>query len=60
MWKCLAKVCSSLGYFRKRMQNQMNNIREGYHMAIEYSEKNNFELNKQLSALNKTLKYFGQ
>ena len=33
----------TLGYFRTRMQNQIDNIRIGYEMAIKYSEQNNFE-----------------
>jgi hypothetical protein len=33
----------TLGYFKKRMNNQMTNIRLGYLMAKKYSEKNNFE-----------------
>ena len=33
----------TLGYFRTRMQNQINNIGHGFRMAIEYSKKNNFE-----------------
>ena len=33
----------TLGYFKKRMNNQMTNIRNGYLMAKEYSSKNNFE-----------------
>ena len=33
----------TLGYFRKRMQNQMDNIRKGYLMAKKYSENNGFE-----------------
>lgn len=33
----------TLGYFRKRMQNQMNNIRNGYLMAMEYAQAHGFE-----------------
>jgi len=33
----------TIGYFRKRMQNQMDNIREGFNMATAYSKKNSFE-----------------
>jgi len=33
----------TLGYFKKRMNNQMQNIRNGYLMAKKYSERNNFE-----------------
>ena len=33
----------TIGYFRKRMQNQMNNIQRGYFMAQKYAEENNFE-----------------
>ena len=33
----------TLGYFRKRMQNQMDNIRKGYLMAMQYAKENNFE-----------------
>tara|TARA_Y100001963_G_scaffold153910_1_gene241619 strand:+ start:878 stop:1666 length:789 start_codon:yes stop_codon:yes gene_type:complete len=33
----------TLGYFRRRMQNQMDNIRSGYLMAMKYSRDNNFE-----------------
>ena len=32
----------TLGYFRQRMQNQMDNIRKGFLMAQEYSKQNNF------------------
>ena len=32
----------TLGYFKKRMNNQMQNIRNGFLMAKEYSERNNF------------------
>jgi len=33
----------TIGYFRKRMQNQMNNIREGFKMCSEYAKRNSFE-----------------
>tara|TARA_B100000131_G_scaffold323231_1_gene380715 strand:- start:8343 stop:9128 length:786 start_codon:yes stop_codon:yes gene_type:complete len=33
----------TLGYFKKRMNNQMQNIRNGFLMAKEYSEHNNFK-----------------
>lgn len=33
----------TLGYFKKRMQNQMNNIRSGFLMAQEYAQKNGFK-----------------
>ena len=33
----------TLGYFRKRMQNQMNNIRKGFLMAQKYATDNGFE-----------------
>ena len=33
----------TLAYFRQRMQNQMDNIRNGYLMAMKYAEDNNFE-----------------
>ena len=33
----------TLGYFRTRMQNQIDNIAHGYSMAKEYSIENNFE-----------------
>ncbi len=33
----------TLGYFRQRMQNQMDNIRKGFLMAQKYAEENNFE-----------------
>ena len=33
----------TLGYFKKRMNNQMQNIRKGYQMAKAYSERHNFE-----------------
>tara|TARA_R110001583_G_scaffold38769_5_gene124999 strand:+ start:1177 stop:1965 length:789 start_codon:yes stop_codon:yes gene_type:complete len=33
----------TLGYFKKRMNNQMQNIRNGFLMAQQYSEDNNFE-----------------
>ena len=33
----------TLGYFRTRMQNQIDNIGRGFEMALEYSKKNNFE-----------------
>jgi hypothetical protein len=32
----------TLGYFRKRMQNQMNNIRFGFLLAQDYASKNGF------------------
>ena len=32
----------TLGYFKKRMNNQMENIRNGYLMAKKYSEENGF------------------
>jgi len=32
----------TLGYFRTRMQNQMDNIRSGYLLAMKYAEENNF------------------
>jgi len=37
------KDFGTLGYFRKRMQNQMNNIRKGFLMAQEYASENGFE-----------------
>tara|TARA_Y100000034_G_C6901531_1_gene417102 strand:+ start:1387 stop:2178 length:792 start_codon:yes stop_codon:yes gene_type:complete len=33
----------TLGYFRTRMQNQIDNIGKGYEMAKEYSKENGFE-----------------
>lgn len=33
----------TLGYFRTRMQNQIDNIGSGFAMAKEYSQANNFE-----------------
>ena len=33
----------TLGYFRTRMQNQIDNIGKGFEMAKEYAKKNNFE-----------------
>jgi hypothetical protein len=33
----------TLGYFKRKMNNQMRNIQNGYNMAINYSRKNNFE-----------------
>jgi FkbM family methyltransferase len=33
----------TLGYFKKRMNNQMSNIRKGYLMAMEYSEQMGFD-----------------
>ena len=33
----------TLGYFRQRMQNQMDNIRKGFLMAQKYAKENNFE-----------------
>jgi hypothetical protein len=33
----------TLGYFKKRMNNQMQNIRNGFLMAKEYSQRNNFD-----------------
>ena len=33
----------TLGYFRQRMQNQMDNIRKGFLMAQKYAEENGFE-----------------
>ena len=33
----------TLGYFRKRMQNQMNNIQKGFLMAQKYAEQNDFK-----------------
>ncbi len=33
----------TLGYFKKRMNNQMSNIRKGYLMAVEHSQKNGFQ-----------------
>jgi len=33
----------TLGYFRQRMQNQMDNIRKGFLMAQEYAQENGFE-----------------
>lgn len=33
----------TLGYFRTRMQNQIDNIALGYKMAKEYSKENNFD-----------------
>ena len=33
----------TLGYFKKRMNNQMSNIRKGYLMALEYSKENGFD-----------------
>jgi len=33
----------TLGYFKKRMNNQMQNIRKGFLMAKQYSERHNFE-----------------
>jgi len=33
----------TLGYFRKRMQNQLDNIRNGYLMAMEYAKQSGFE-----------------
>lgn len=33
----------TLGYFRTRMQNQIDNIGKGFEMAKEYAKKNSFE-----------------
>jgi len=33
----------TLGYFRTRMQNQIDNIGHGFNMALEYSKNNDFE-----------------
>jgi len=33
----------TLGYFRARMQNQIDNIGKGYNMAKEFAERNNFK-----------------
>jgi len=33
----------TLGYFRQRMQNQMDNIRKGFLMSQKYAQENNFE-----------------
>jgi hypothetical protein len=33
----------TLGYFKKRMNNQMKNIREGYLMAMNYSKQQGFK-----------------
>lgn len=33
----------TLGYFKKRMNNQMFNIRSGFNMAMEYSKEHGFE-----------------
>ena len=33
----------TLGYFRTRMQNQIDNIAKGYELAKNYSKNNNFE-----------------
>jgi len=33
----------TLGYFRQRMQNQMDNIRKGFLMAQKYASDNGFE-----------------
>ena len=33
----------TLGYFRTRMQNQIDNIGNGYKMAVEYSKNRNFK-----------------
>ena len=33
----------TLGYFRTRMQNQIDNIGKGFEMAKKYSKENNFE-----------------
>ena len=33
----------TLGYFRRRMQNQIDNIGHGFEMAKQYSKENNFE-----------------
>ena len=33
----------TFGYFRRRMQNQMDNIRKGFLMAMKHSRDNNFE-----------------
>ena len=33
----------TLGYFRRRMQNQMDNIRKGYLMSTKYARDNGFE-----------------
>jgi hypothetical protein len=33
----------TLGYFRTRMQNQIDNIGKGFELAKKYSENNNFE-----------------
>ena len=33
----------TLGYFRTRMQNQIDNIGKGFEMAKEYAKKNNFK-----------------
>ena len=32
----------TLGYFRTRMQNQIDNISHGFDMALDYAKKNNF------------------
>jgi hypothetical protein len=33
----------TIGYFRQRMQNQMDNIRKGFFMAQKYAQENGFE-----------------
>ena len=33
----------TLGYFKKRMNNQMQNIRNGFKMAQEYAKSNSFK-----------------
>ncbi len=33
----------TLGYFKRKMNNQMSNIRKGFQMAKQFSERNNFE-----------------
>ena len=33
----------TLGYFKKRMNNQMQNIRNGFFMAQQYAKENNFK-----------------
>lgn len=33
----------TLGYFRRRMQNQIDNIGKGFDLAVQYSKENNFE-----------------
>ena len=33
----------TLGYFKRKMNNQMSNVRSGFKMAMEYSKENGFE-----------------